>query len=97
MADADDTTTLRLKITGEVQGVGYRDHVIREATARNLTGWVRNRSDGSVEVVASGPTKTIEEFVGQCMRGPPGARVKNVEMGPHDPPDRMGFSRRPTL
>lgn len=97
MTDTADITTLRLKITGDVQGVGFREFAVREATARNITGWVRNRSDKSVEIVASAPTKTIEEFVGVCMRGPPPARVRNVEMAPADLPDRAGFSSRPTL
>jgi acylphosphatase len=97
MAMADDLTTLRLKIVGDVHGVGYREFAIIEANKRSLTGWVRNRSDGTVEVVASGPTKEIEAFVGQCMRGPPGARVKNVEMGPAEAPDTIGFKRRPTV
>jgi acylphosphatase len=94
---SDDVTTLRMKITGEVQGVGFREFAIAEANARSLSGWVRNRSDGTVEIVASGPTKTIEGFVGVCMRGPPAARVRNVEMGPADAPDAIGFKRRPTV
>jgi acylphosphatase len=94
---SDDLTTLRLKIIGEVHGVGFREFAIAEANARSLTGWVRNRSDGTVEIVASGPQKEIEAFVGICMRGPPSARVRNVEMGPAQVPDTLGFKRRPTV
>ena len=94
---ADDITTLRLKVVGQVQGVGYREFAVIEANARSLIGWVRNRSDGTVEIVASGPTKEIEAFVGVCMRGPKSARVSNVELGPAEAPDSLGFKRRPTV
>ena len=94
---SDDLTTLRLKVVGDVHGVGYREYAIIEANKRSLTGWVRNRSDGTVEIVASGPTKDIEAFVGACMRGPSEARVTNVEMGPAEGPDTLGFKRRPTV
>jgi acylphosphatase len=97
MSDETDTTTLRLRIEGDVQGVGFREFAILEANARSLTGWVRNRSDRTVEIVASGPTKDIEGFVGACMRGPPSAKVRNVEMGPAEAPDSLGFRRRPTV
>src|ERR1041384_6571006 len=92
-----DVTTLRLKIEGDVHGVGFREFAVIEASRRSLTGWVRNRSDRTVEIVASGPTKEIEAFVGLCMRAPRAARVKNVEMGPAEAPDELGFRRRPTL
>jgi acylphosphatase len=97
VATADDLTTLQLKIKGQVQAVGFREFAIREANIRALTGWVRNRTDGTVEIVASGPTKEIEAFVGACMRGPPGARVTDVDMGPAEVPDSLGFKRRPTV
>jgi acylphosphatase len=92
-----DPTTLRMKIQGQVQGVGFREFAIAEANARSLTGWVRNRSDGTVEIVCSGPQPDVEAFVGTCMRGPPAARVRNVEMGPAEAPDAIGFRRRPTV
>ena len=94
---SDDITTLKMKIFGDVQGVGFREFAIAEANARSLSGWVRNRSDNTLEIVASGPTKEIEAFVGRCMRGPPAARVRNVEMGPAERPDTLGFNRRPTV
>jgi acylphosphatase len=94
---SDDIVTLRMKIEGDVQGVGFREFAIAEANARSLTGWVRNRSDGTLEIVCSGPQPIVEAFVGTCMRGPPSARVKNVELGPADAPDSIGFRRRPTV
>lgn len=94
---SDDTTTMRMRISGSVQGVGFRAFAVAAAGARSLDGWVRNRSDGTVEILVSGPTTAIEEFVGVCVRGPEGARVTNIEMGPADMLGTSGFSQRPTL
>jgi acylphosphatase len=96
MAD-DDLTALRFRIEGFVQAVGYRNYLIAEATKLGLDGWVRNRSDGTVEALASGPTKAIEAFFTVCARGPEGSRVANVEMHSADPPAEKGFKRRPSL
>ena len=63
--------TSHLRITGRVQGVGFRDALLREALARGLAGWVRNRRDGSVEAVLQ-----------WAQRGPPAARVDHVEALP---------------
>jgi acylphosphatase len=98
MADEDDDiTSLRFRIEGFVQAVGYRNHLIEEATRLGLDGWVRNRSDGTVEALASGPTKAIEAFFTVCAKGTPGARVANVEMHRAEPPAEKGFRRRPSL
>jgi|SRR5580693_1615862 acylphosphatase len=97
MTDDTDITSLRFKIEGSVQAVGYRNFAIAEATRLGLDGWIRNRSDGTVEALASGPTKNIELFAQACMRGPPGARVKSVEMHNAEPPEEKGFKRRPAV
>ncbi len=96
MAD-DDLTTLRLRIEGAVQAVGYRYFAVEEARRLRLDGWIRNRSDGTVEALASGSTSAVEVFVAACMRGPPGARVTNVDMHKADPPNEHGFHSRPTV
>jgi acylphosphatase len=93
----DDLTTLRLVIEGFVQAVGYRHFAMEEARKLGLDGWIRNRSNGTVEALASGPTKDVEAFVGACMRGPPGSTVKNVELHRAEPPAERGFHRRPIL
>jgi acylphosphatase len=93
----DDVTTLRLRIEGSVQGIGYRFFAVDEARKLGLDGWIRNRSDGSVEALVSGPTKAVEAFVATCMRGPPGARVSNVDMHTADPPAERGFRTRATV
>jgi acylphosphatase len=93
----DDLTTLRLRIEGNVQGIGYRFFAVDEARRLGLDGWIRNRSDGSVEALVSGPTKKVESFVAVCMRGPSGARVTNVDMHTADPPSERGFLSRATV
>jgi acylphosphatase len=95
--ESDDITTLRLRIEGSVQGVGYRDFVIASARELAVNGWIRNRSDGTVEALVSAPNATVEKLVGLCMKGPPGARVANVELHKAEPPAETGFRRRPTL
>lgn len=93
----DDLTTLRLRIEGAVQAVGYRYFAVEEARKLGLDGWIRNRSDGTVEALASGSTSAVEAFVAVCMRGPPGARVTNVDLHKADPPNEHGFRTRATV
>ncbi len=97
MSDEDDLTSLRLRIEGFVQAVGYRNFAIAEATKLGLDGWIRNRSDGTVEALISGETKKVEAFVGACMRGPTGSRVANVELHKAEPPAEKGFRRRSSM
>jgi acylphosphatase len=70
--------TLQLRIVGMVQGVGYRFALQREALRLGLTGWVRNRADGSVEAVAQGPQPALDALAAWARRGPPAARVSDV-------------------
>ncbi len=67
-----------LRIHGRVQGVGYRWSLSAEAERLGLTGWVRNRRDGSVEALVSGPTEAIDALVVWARRGPSMARVDSV-------------------
>jgi acylphosphatase len=68
----------RVTIRGRVQGVGYRAWVEHQAEARGLEGWVRNRTDGSVEALLSGPQDVVADVVASCRRGPSSARVDAV-------------------
>lgn len=70
---------VRLRITGLVQGVGFRAFVQAGAERRGLTGWVRNRRDRSVEAVLAGRPEEIGEMIVACRRGPPGSQVKTIE------------------
>ena len=93
----DSRKTVAVRIHGRVQGVCYRAWTVGEAERRGIDGWVRNRSDGTVEALASGPTKAIEAFFTVCARGPAGSRVANVEMHKAEPPAEKGFRRRSSL
>lgn len=66
-------------IRGRVQRVGYRAWTEHEALTRGLEGWVRNRRDGSVEAVFSGPAEAVAAMIEACWRGPPGARAEVVD------------------
>ena len=70
---------LHVRVTGVVQGVGFRWFVREKARRLGLAGWVRNVSDGSVEVVASGEQGQIDLLVGELKKGPPGAVVDAIE------------------
>ena len=69
-----------MRIEGLVQGVGYRAAMQDRAQRLGLTGWVRNRRDGSVEAVAQGPIEALERFVAWARQGPPAARVTSVRV-----------------
>ena len=70
---------VHLRITGRVQGVGYRAWLEREARNRGLHGWVRNRRDGSVEALFAGPEDVVADMIALCRRGPSSARVDGVQ------------------
>ncbi len=68
-----------LTVKGIVQGVYYRYNTMKMAGEYHLTGWVRNRSDGSVEIVCEGAEENINRMLAWCEKGPAGARVSAVE------------------
>ena len=67
-----------LRISGRVQGVGYRAWAERQAMVRGLEGWVRNRLDGSVEACVAGEPDWVEDFLGACRIGPRSAAVTEI-------------------
>jgi len=73
-----DIIVKRLVIRGGVQGVGYRYSMLAQATRMGITGWVRNRRDGTVEAVVAGPVGDLESIVAWARRGPPGSTVTDV-------------------
>jgi acylphosphatase len=87
---------LRVRISGFVQGVGFRAFVIREARALALKGWVRNRRDGTVEALASGPQAALETFVARCRQGPYSAGVQSVQVQASDEEPGDSFKQLPT-
>jgi acylphosphatase len=86
----------RVIIAGQVQGVGYRDWLITQAHAAGLSGWVRNRLDGTVEALIAGETAAVEELVRQCRRGPRMAVVTSIDEEFSEPPAEPGFRQLPT-
>ena len=75
--------SVQVRITGRVQGVGFRAWTERQANALGLSGWVRNRPDGSVEALFSGPEDAVETMLAACRQGPRLAAVDKVEaIGP---------------
>jgi acylphosphatase len=87
----------RLRITGRVQGVFYRDWLVERARALGLDGWVRNRADGSVEAVVQGAPEAVERIVSLAQQGSPASRVAAVQVSDDPSAEPLdGFNRRPT-
>jgi acylphosphatase len=74
--------SMHLRISGRVQGVGYRAALQNAAQANGITGWVRNRRDGTVEAVLQGSPESIESVLAWARRGPPSARVSDLKAEP---------------
>ena len=85
----------RLVIHGRVQGVGFRASLAWEAQKEGITGWVRNRRDGTVEAMIQGSDEAVAAMIAWTRRGPPGARVDRVgvELGSGE---FTGFEQYPT-
>jgi acylphosphatase len=79
---SDERETRRFLVSGRVQGVGFRWFVEREAAALGLTGWVRNREDGRVEVMATGAREPLAVLHARLREGPRAARVDEVAVSP---------------
>lgn len=95
--DEDRQQTWQMRVHGRVQGVGFRDGCERHARQLGLTGWVRNRLDGSVELLAQGEADTLARLRDWLHHGVAAARVDRVEVTARDDaPRQTGFERRPT-
>ena len=93
---AERERAVGVRIEGRVQGVWYRGWAVAEAGRRGLRGWVRNRSDGSVEALFVGPAAAVTDMIEACRRGPPAARVSAVVERPAKDDGSPGFRQRPT-
>ena len=89
--------TRNLRITGRVQGVFYRDWLVEQARGIGVTGWVRNRADGSVEAVVSGSSEMIEAIVAKARQGSPPSRVEDVAVREAAEEVFDAFGKRPTV
>ena len=76
----DATLTRQIVVEGFVQGVGYRDFTRRAALKLNVSGWVRNRPDGTVEAVIRGAPVEVEALIAEMRRGPRGAGVTRLRV-----------------
>lgn len=89
------TRSVRVRISGKVQGVWFRAWTVREAQARGLDGWVRNRADGSVEAVFAGALASVSDMIEACRAGPPAARVARLDEDVETTPVAGGFHQLP--
>ncbi len=96
MTAGEQAKSVLVRIEGRVQGVFYRGWTVNEASRRGLRGWVRNRSDGSVEALFAGTKTDVDEMVAACSTGPSAARVTAISTQTADFPDRPGFRPLPT-
>jgi acylphosphatase len=91
---AESPVRRRVRASGRVQGVFFRDSVRSEATRRGVAGWARNRSDGTVEAVFEGPQDAVSALVDFCRAGPGHARVEQLDVEPEEPEGLSGFEVR---
>jgi acylphosphatase len=85
---------VRVVVRGFVQGVGFRMAVAERARARGVSGFVRNRGDGSVEAAFEGEPEAVDAITSWCRRGPRGARVEDVAVEDETPQQDAGFRVR---
>lgn len=88
---ADEKHPLRKHwfVSGRVQGVSFRAFTYESATDLKLVGWVRNLTDGRVEIVAQGPAKDLDALLEKVKKGPPGSRVDNVKEADADEKEKL--------
>ncbi len=87
----------RIRVFGRVQGVFFRAWAAEQARRLGVRGWVRNRSDGSVELEAYGDSESVEALIARCREGPPSARVERVETEEIEGRGGEGFEVTPTV
>lgn len=89
-----ETKAVHVVIRGRVQGVFYRGWTEERARKLGVDGWIRNRSDGAVEGLFSGPSDAVDALLDACRQGPPAARVDDIAVEPAEPMARGGFEVR---
>ena len=91
---AEPPVRRRIRATGRVQGVFFRDATRQEAERRGVAGWVTNQDDGSVEAVFEGPPDAVEALVEFARAGPGSAEVEALDVSPEEPEGLRGFDVR---
>jgi acylphosphatase len=89
--------TRRILVNGKVQRVFYRGWTEANARQLGVSGWVRNRLSGDVEILATGSQGAVDELIRRCRHGPRSAAVDDVEVQEAEPEDSQGFRTRPTV
>jgi acylphosphatase len=98
MSESPDSKTVKARIHGRVTGVSYRYWTVDQARSLGLDGWVRNRADGTVELVASGPADRVDALIAACRQGPRLAAVTRIDVAAAEPDEAgTGFRQLPTL
>lgn len=94
----DPVKTVRLRVRGLVQGVGFRAWLAGRAGKLGVSGWVRNRRDGSLEALLTGAPDAVDALILACRQGPPSAQVDDVATDEADPSEASpgGFEQLPT-
>lgn len=87
---------IRILVSGRVQGVGFRYWTVEEARRLGLDGWVRNRQDGTVEILVIGAAQSLSQMTQACRQGPSAARVAAVAWGQAADEGCRDFTQRPT-
>ena len=87
---------VHLRISGCVQGVGYRAWVVQMAARLGVRGWVRNRNDGTVEALIIGDAQALAAMIEACRQGPRAATVRDVAISEAEDDGSTGFVARPT-
>ncbi|MFO8041445.1 MAG: acylphosphatase [Sodalinema sp.] len=91
------TTAIRVMISGRVQGVGFRYSTQQQARQLGVSGWVRNRRNGTVEALFEGDPALVQNAVAWCHQGPAAAEVQTVETCGEPPQQLSDFEIRPTV
>ncbi|GEP09435.1 acylphosphatase [Methylobacterium gnaphalii] len=86
-----ETKSIHVVIRGRVQGVFYRKWTQERARHHGIAGWVRNRDDGAVEGIFSGPAEAVDALVAECRDGPPAARVESIDITVAESVPGQGF------
>ena len=81
--------TIHIEVRGHVQGVGFRWYIVEKAEELELAGWVRNKSNGNVEIAAAGPREALTKLESAARAGPRGARVEEVRELPPVPAETL--------
>jgi acylphosphatase len=90
----DERIRRRVVVHGRVQGVFFRDSARERARAHNVSGWVRNRSDGAVEAVLEGTPGAVQQVLRFLETGPPRAEVEEIDLSEEEPEGLTEFEVR---